>query len=397
MNAFCGAVDYKEKYVDFSVVQKMSEGFKRIADTPLTARVVEHCAIIFCNNDLHSAPDFFEPSQNNIGGQSYVSAAISSYEDQSLGSEFLSLSETLTEGYVGGGMRYIESLCASVSAVIFNGAYGETVLVSDRTSEVKIYYTLRGSTLYFSSELKALLCAIEIYDGSVKINKAALRRHVLSPYELFPKDLFCSVKCVRAGEGIIFTELGISEFLTEGALGSYENYCQDVSDTSPAGECNVCVAAEKMLEIFGYPIFDAYMPTLAERLEQNKNASRVRRVIYENIPMSSGIGRDYLAERAEVIGRIYGVSLISGISDKKESVKALLRSLRAFYRSYRELENALAKKLENKNCILFEIFEKDELENMEILKREKKIPARIRLAGMLYQTAEWFEKYNLSF
>ena len=61
----------------------------------------------------------------------------------------------------------------------------------------------------------------------------------------------------------------------------------------------------------------------------------------------------------------------------------------------RYLVNTVKKELEDKKSILYELFDGNTV--LTALKREKSIPRRVRLAGMLYQTSVWFKKYNISF
>ena len=64
---------------------------------------------------------------------------------------------------------------------------------------------------------------------------------------------------------------------------------------------------------------------------------------------------------------------------------------------YNSLVTGLERALRREDCVLYKLFDAQALRSLKILKCEKNIPARIRLAGMLYQTAKWFENENIYF
>ena len=393
MNAFCGAVDYKSSRVDFELLKRMSAYFGKGNNINLTAGVISGCAIICAGSEADGS---FQPLIRDCGGHEYMSAAL--IDGDSLQSaEGSYMAESLIEGYVGSGMSYLERLCAPMCAVIFNGAFGETVLISDRNSRGALYYTLRGSTMYFSSELRSLLSVIEVYEGSIKVDKDALRRHIMMPNEFFGESLFLGVHAIREGEGIIFSRFGISEFKTGGARESergYGAFSGGVPICMGDGR-NICASAEAMLDLFGYPQFDIYMPSLIERLERARASDGGRRrPMLESIPARAGLNERYLSGRASVIGKAYGVSVRSDICNRRDrSAQDSLYILR----SKKLLEEALKRALCDGECVLYKLFDRKTLRSLSILKHEKNIPARVRLAGMLYQTVKWFERYNISF
>lgn len=392
MNAFCGAVDYKSSTVDFELLKRMSIYLGGGRDRLLCAGVLPGCAVV-CSGE--AGADAFQPVIRECGGRKYMSAALSDGEAAQM-TEGAYLAESLIEGYIGGGMSSLERLYEGVCAVIFDGAFGETVLISDRGSHQSIYYTLQGSAMYFSSELRAILSVIETFEGRIKVDKDALRRHVMLPNEFLGERLFSGVRCVRSGEGIIFSGFGISEFRTEGMDKGEDGrvFSGAVPIRTDEGR-DVCAEAEAMLDLFGYPQFDIYMPSLIERLERARSAGSGRgRVMLEGIPARSGLTQRYLHERARVIGRAYGISVRSNICVGREKASGdTLYVLRA----KRRLEGMLSRELENERCVLYELFDPKVLRSFCLLKQEKNIPARVRLAGMLYQTVRWFEKYNISF
>ena len=393
MNAFCGAVDYKSSTVDFELLKRMSVYFGKGDNISLTAGVLSGCAIICAGN---GAAESFQPMIRDCGGHEYMSATLID-GDALQSSEGSYIAESLIEGYVSSGMSYLERLCAPMCAVIFNGAFGETVLVSDINSHQAIYYALRGSTMYFSSELRVLLSVIEAYEGSIKVDKDSLRRHIMMPNEFFGETLFSGVRAIREGEGIIFSRFGISEFKTGGARDGVRGYgmlAGSVPICIGDGK-DICASAEAMLDLFGYPQFDIYMPSLIERLERARlTECGRRRPLLESIPARSGLTERYLSGRAIVIGRAYGISVRSDICNRRDrSAQDSLYILRA----KRGLEEALKRALDDDECVLYKLFDKKTLRSLSFIKHEKNIPARVRLTGMLYQTVKWFERYNISF
>jgi len=221
----------------------------------------------------------------------------------------------------------------------------------------------------------------------------------MMPNDFFGEALFFGVECVRAGEGIVFSSFGISKFKTVGAQRIYASApVNKECITELYSSCSACVTAENILNLFGYPQFDIYLPTLIARLESKISSSvPARKIILEDIPCTSELSARYLDERARIVGGAYGFSVKSRVCGRAERLPQRLSNFSVALGMEKQLERGLCRELRNSGSALYEIFENEQLKNLKILKREKNIPARVRLAGMLYQSAVWFDRYNISF
>ena len=391
MNGFCGAVDYKDPNIDFDILKRMSVYLGRREGRVLEAGVLPGCAIICA-----SYGGGFAPLIKSCGGREYMAVALASADNSPM-AEPQYVAESLVERYVSDTAACLAVSCSAVCAVIFNGAFGETVMLSDKASEQSIYYTRQGSTLYFSNELRAVLSVIESYEGSIKVRKSALQKHLIAPDPLGVEELFVELGCVRSGRGIILSNFGMSEFEMDGdaedsAKGRTTGVIIPPDSIMTFG---ICQSAVSILDLFGYPQFDVYLPTLIDRLERARaSVGAKRRWIPESVPLSSGLSWTYLTERAKILSRAYGITVRTELCSRRTVGVADRICL---YRAFRYILKALNKELEDEKCILYEIFDDKKLCVRNLLKREKSIPRRVRLAGMLYQTSIWFKKYNISF
>ena len=385
MNGFCGAVDYKKPNIDFDVLKRMCIYLGGSGSKELRA-----CALPGCVMICASVGEEIAPVIRSCGAHDYMAVALVSSDVMNI-TEQGYVSESLAGRYACEGMRSLESIGSAVCGAIFNGAFGETVIFSGLAAEQVIYYTEQGNTLYFSDELGAVLSAVESYGGKIKINKDALRQHIMGADDLFAEDIFSDVMCVRAGKGITVSQFGITEFeLCSVDESNARRSSMAIIPPDLFKFVNACRSAEAILDLFGYPQFDMYLPAIIERLDRALASRGVKsRWIPESISESAGLSDAYIAERARVLTSAYGISV--------RTEKCSRRGTENGASALRAITKELKKELGNERCALYELFDERPLGVKELLKHEKSTPRRVRLAGMLYQTSIWFKKYNISF
>ena len=285
MNGFCGAVDLKYPNIDFDILKRMSVYLGRSEGKDFLACALPGCVMICAGEQSED----FAPVLKSSGGHEYMAVALASAETLKM-TDHRYVAQSLMERYVSGGRERLDGACSTLCAVIFNGAFGEAVMLVDGASERSIYYTLRGSTLYFSSELRAVLSVIESYDGTVKVDRDSLRRHLLGADDIFAEDIFSGVERIGAGGGVTISRFGKAEFSMPCDDGETRARASGaVMPLERVKASDVCRSAEAALDLFGYPQFDAYLPSIIASLERTRAFGRSkRRCISESIPISAG-------------------------------------------------------------------------------------------------------------
>ena len=109
--------------------------------------------------------------------------------------------EVLLRGYEAYGDDVLTHLNGMFAFAIYDRKQERVLLARDRLGIKPLVYALRGDTLYFASELNALLLGMH---GEPEINLGSLRRFVEFLYVPSPDTIYSGVSKLRAGEIAVF-------------------------------------------------------------------------------------------------------------------------------------------------------------------------------------------------
>jgi asparagine synthase (glutamine-hydrolysing) len=98
-------------------------------------------------------------------------------------------------------------LCASLRGMfafaVWNEAKQELVLARDRLGKKPLYYTLLGDTLFFASEIKALLCCKDL---DREIDPVSLDQYLTLGYVPGPRTMFRGISKLLPGHLMVFSK-----------------------------------------------------------------------------------------------------------------------------------------------------------------------------------------------
>ena len=134
---------------------------------------------------------------------------------------------------------------------------------------------------------------------------------------------------------------------------------------------------------FGYPQFDCFLPSLLSEIKQKKGSGiySLNEVLFVDFP-------EYAAERAEVIGRSWGIDIRTAgecnYTPLQKEIKAIERAV----------DCLLEEMLSDTSSPLCRIFESELYERVW---EQSDVYLRIRQKAMICQTQIWAESFNLVF
>ena len=369
MNGFCGAFNLSRDSVNFSVLRRI-----RNSQGDGCAFVNKEFGILCDGVLLDVGAEQLQPTTVRYNNALYTSAIIM---DKAAVELEASTSSALLEGYLEEGERYFSRLDFAYALVMYDGRCGELMLRKGYRGDKPLFYTLRDSTLYFSTSLQSIL---KLYGGCVKVNKKALDRFIFDAAPMRPQNLFYNISFLGVGEMLICSSFGydvVSKDCTVGLVrGNIQRVLPHVAYTKAVDMGKILTDA---LFVFGYPQFDCYMPLLmrAVNITDKGMVYGLDDPLYDQYPA-------YSVYRAEHLGMAYGVDIYPMSGEKS----------RLSGRELRAMDKAIDKLLYENQDEVERLFESDQIESM---KNEKNIPLRIRRKGMIYQSVIWQKHFNVVF
>lgn len=116
--------------------------------------------------------------------------------------------EVIVHLYEEVGERFSEQLRGMFAIGLWDKKARRLILTRDRVGKKPLYYAFIGETIYFASELKALLLAPNL---NRDIDTAALSDYFSLLYVPAPKSIFKSVRKLQPAHYLIVDERGVSE------------------------------------------------------------------------------------------------------------------------------------------------------------------------------------------
>ena len=237
-----------------------------------------------------------------------------------------------------------------------------------------LYYGVCGGDVAFASRVPGLFGFL----GGCFVKRDILREHLTEAAGRYSAtDLYCGVYAVERNTGLHFCPTGASCFSLRDPCG--ESLPTD--EISCGGGLFLCPDTEELRDLlieiltaFDYPQFDAFMPSF---LRDMRSGGAVT-------DYSLCMDTRYSEERRERMFALCG-----------RRARTVPPSAQDYgQRELKGMEDALRAMLEADSCGVYEaVLGRDWRGAIE---KEKNTVRRIRIEGMLWQTAFWYERYNVS-
>ena len=296
------------------------------------------------------------------------------------------------EKYLIYGVEFLEHISGSFSLALYDSDRKFLLLARDKKGKKPLFYATVGNTVYFASEIKAILDA---HGGYAQIDREILAMHLTSPIGIYsPAQIYSDICEVNAGECVIFTGMGMSRFFYRDG----NNCCGEKSEKSEIlsiyTSCDTDKAYEYINEaliVFDYPQFDCFMPSLIEALRMASQRKLDRLFFFDAIKRRNFT---YANMREDRLGALYGVDCV-GVLPELGSPKSA---------PDRALENVLRERLfgtRGERLIFLrrvfgdKRFSKIMRELETPSEKEEDTEYAIRILAMLCQSIEWSEASRL--
>lgn len=292
--------------------------------------------------------------------------------------------ELILEAYLSFGTAFISDLQGTFSLCICDEDRGEVLLARDQKGSRPLFYTADGECLAFASEIKALFRFLP--DAAI-IQSERLRAHLISPCGTYrPEELYRNLYSLPAGHCGIFSRMGMHIFPYPSVVFSLcENH--DETPSTPTSLPFYCPERDTLrknlidaLFAFDVPQFDPWMPAVFHILER-LSSERNEHPVIEDPLLCQNIS--YAHERADRLGACKGFDFLTTVPSEKA---ARTRDLKRMSRLLDEL-------LEE--CDPFSLNYLVGKRWKELPYEEKNLEKRIRIQGMLYQSALWQKHYPI--
>ena len=331
-------------------------------------------AVIYAGDErLFDKP--LQPLTVRHNGHLYT-AVIASAEYPSANTE---LASDILGRYFEVGERCVCAMDMPFSAIIYDGRCGELLAYRSDGGDIPLFSAKKDGRIYFSTTLLPLY---KLFGGSVRVNTRVLRDYICGGMRSVPEDLFCDIRVGSRGKGMLCTRFGESEVDIHASHYLLAPHRSLIGVAPPKScPCDVESDLADVLQAYGYPQFDCYMPFFMS--EARRAAAQGLRAV--RIQDATAGEREYSAERAYLLSEICGARIIgvesSGSLVARSALKRMEKQLDALLDSY----------LDDESCVLYSLFEDGGITDAD----KKSRPLRIRKKGMLCQTVKWFENFGI--
>lgn len=305
-------------------------------------------------------------------------------------------SSAVLEKYMIHGAEFLGALDGAFALALYDGEKDMLILATDKQGRRPLFYRVYENSIVFSSEIKGILGCLE---GQINIDGDALAMHLISPAGAYRgENIYSDIKCVQAGQCVLFTSVGYSRFFYRENRGTQQVHAKRIdkeralvpyarADSKKLNEylCGALLA-------FDYPQFDCYMPSVME-LFDNSFARGQYRLCFEDNTRSRNYSYSY--EREDCLSALCGVSGEGILCHNGQGIDGeYLCCL------HRELYTKLASSSSVELSVFRYIFGTGELDSlMDQLdpdkRRTKDTERSIRILGMLCQTVDWVQSRRL--
>lgn len=292
--------------------------------------------------------------------------------------------ELILEAYLSLGTEFIGALQGMFSLCICDEDRGEILLARDKEGRRPLFYATDGESLAFASEIKALF---RFLPDTAIIQSERLRAHLISPCGTYrPEELYRNVYALPAGHCGIFSRMGLHVFAYPSVIFSVYEHDPDTL-LSPLPVPFYCPERDELrknlvdaLFAFDYPQFDPWMPAVFHALEHASLKGKHHPIIEDPMLFQS---ISYAHERADRLGACKGFDFLTTVpSEKAARTRELKRMSRLLEELLEECDPSALNYLVGKHW-------------KDLPYEEKNLEKRIRIQGMLYQSALWQKHYPI--
>ncbi len=361
MVGFCGALDFESRSVKFSVLKKMCG--------------LHSTGCAFINKEFGILCDEYEgcePLTVSYNNALYTAAVVAP-KGQTM------CAQAILQGYFEEGEEYFRSIDFPFALALYDGRCGELTLAKGAEGDKALFYGMKDGVMYFASALRPL---IRLYGGCVRVNADVLAGYIDGDYSGVPDNLFCDIRPLRSNTALVCSSFGHSIVPLE-LCGYAPKRCCDEFEQISGKYTDMRHFLTEALFAFDYPQFDCYMPAICRQLEKNSAADIKVLRTYDCIPVRYS---EYVNERNEQLGRLWGVDLKTTYSERSLIGKRELRKME------KQIDGILSGYLES--AALRVILQKIPYEKIN---SESDIALRIRKKALLCQSGMWFEGFSLVF
>ena len=390
MSAIGGVVDFKDGAIEFSLFDSIRRSMA-LRGREKSSAYIDIGVGMFFNSDEFANEE--QPIIKDRRGYKSVFLMDSPFLD----------GEAVFEKYCCLGVDFLGVIEAPFAIALYDSERRLFLLARDKEGRKPLFYTFQNGRICFASEAKGVLGAMQ---SAIRVNRDALSLHLTSVVGIYGAgDIYSDVYEVRAGECILFTEIGMSRFFFKENTAKKKIFGKNIFKEryKPYESCygleekDVGNSLSDSLVAFDIPQFHADMPMICKLFSLMKE-KEVRIFRYKDYLKKDS--RKYAYEIEDRLGNFYG-SLGGGvisrmeedqlclILEEREKIYAYLREL--FYKkqsySSRLLENILGRKKMRYFLKLFDV----------VNEKKEDTANKIRILGMLCQTFEWAELEDLRF
>ncbi len=364
MSSINGIIDRNKSTTDFSVLHAMGRATV-LRGTDQSGAYVNGNVGLYCNRRIgEEDEEMRQPYTVTVNGKNYTAAV-----DGEINGAPRSSAETAIEYYLSFGQDCFSKFDGDFALVICDEYRGETLLARSTGSSRPLYCSYNNGRLVFSSEIKGMLRALT---GAVRLDGKKLTEHLFAPAGSYGAgDIYVDIDELPNGQCVIFSPLGVR--FMPCVSECIKNECpKDIIIPDEPDLTDIRGYLAEALVAFDYPQFDTFMPSVMDVLRDAKTKQkRAVRVVDGAL----GYSEKYVKERADRLGGFFGVSLVCSPFDP-ERIKD---------KSYKKLDKALEEVLNTCDIKILEGIYGEGI--AERVRRERSIEARIRMTGILCQTA----------
>ena len=389
MSAVGGVIDFRDGAIDFSLFDSIRKSMALRGRDKSTAYIDVGVGMFF-NADEYANEE--QPIIRDHRGYKSVFLMDSPYLD----------GKAVFEKYSCLGVDFLGVIEAPFAIALYDHERRLFLLARDREGRKPLFYSVKDGRICFASESKGIL---ETLQDNIRVNRDVLSLHFTSHSGIYGSaNIYSDVYEVRAGECILFTEIGMSRFFFRDSMQKkkvmgknifkekYKPY--DIYYNIEAQD--VKKALSDSLVAFDMPQFHADMPMLCKLFssmeEKGVTVFKYRDYIKKD-------ARSYAYDIEDRLGNFYNVLGCGVISKIDEDYFDFIRRERE--KIYNDLLELFYLKQGDKEEFFCLVLGKKKMERLLRIfddKNSKKEDTEIktRILGMLCQSLEWIKIRNLN-
>ncbi len=194
MIGFCGALDFENRSVDFSVLKKMC-GLHGGG----CAYIKKEFGLL-CDEPVADGAEL-QPLTVSTDNACCTAAVISETEGDGIGTA----AEKFIKNYIEYGEDWFSRPYEEYMCALYDSHHGELVLARSGGCGRPLFYGDRDGVLYFAGALRPL---IRLHGGLVRIRESVLEEYILRGGEGDAEELFCDISLLPPSAMLVVSPFG---------------------------------------------------------------------------------------------------------------------------------------------------------------------------------------------